>query len=265
MLRVFKKRLFQGIAVVVSVIAVYVCIYAVCSFSGGYWLQPTPDGEHRFSVDYGGVALATAILWQPFFGEESPSSEGVWSTFFAPLLYLDRRFMHPTKYITDEDHESWLDGLPPRHVHPKFRKEFTQARLEVTRTLNLEFGALISRPCKLFLSGKDAWGLQFPDGTSLVVRAGSFVNSIVSARGVVSESVEVLNGRSYVISMYSNGQFSLLDKESSLFAIVGVFSDQALFHAKQLASSYNSLTQPTQSTPDSVLPQSPEPNDKPKK
>ena len=69
---------------------IYVSIYLVNSFLGGYWTVPERDGRDKYSF---GLSITDAILWQPRFGHESLGHWDYAGAVFVPLIRLDRRFI----------------------------------------------------------------------------------------------------------------------------------------------------------------------------
>ena len=96
----------------------YAGSYFANSLCGGYWMIPEMDGHDRYSF---GLAIPTAILWQPRFGHEAIGTYDLLGEFYAPLICLDRKFVHPTIYISDEGDSKKADNLHPTEVHPEFR------------------------------------------------------------------------------------------------------------------------------------------------
>jgi hypothetical protein len=107
-------------------VLVYVVSYIADSAFGGYWLQPERDGNHRL---HGGLSLHTAILWQPAYGYCASYNSDFLGAVFSPLVALDRAWVHPTMYVTDDSTFEWIrHQARPSHIHPHFRSEFIHTR-----------------------------------------------------------------------------------------------------------------------------------------
>jgi hypothetical protein len=105
-------------------LGLYLLTYVVNSLLGGYWLAPGRDGQHRFTPEFGGLSIADAIMWQPRFGHCCLGHADRLGVFFVPLIQLDQRYFHKTRYIVDPDYDTWLRRLSRSKVHPVFRQEF---------------------------------------------------------------------------------------------------------------------------------------------
>ncbi len=140
-----KKRSWRRLSrVLVFIVLLYVTSYFVDSFCGGYWTQPEMDGRDRYSF---GLAMRTAILWQPRFGHEAIGNLNYLGVFFTPLIRFDRRFIHPTLYVGDEE----VGRLPRSKVHPVWRDiYFTDFTAIASRN---ETAKVIE--CKLRLAGSN--------------------------------------------------------------------------------------------------------------
>ena len=94
----------------------YVVTYAVNSLSGGYWLKPVSGGVFVYSS---GMSASTAILWQPYYGHNSPIRVTPLGWFYYPLIRLDRAFWHPNKDLMRDEQSLFSTNVHLR-VHPKF-------------------------------------------------------------------------------------------------------------------------------------------------
>ena len=109
-----------------ALFVLYIGIYAINSYLGGYWLQPERDGIHRWNF---GMSLHVAILWQPAWGYSSRYNSDFSGVLFSPLVALDRRWFHRTRYLTDQSTFDWLDhSARPSDIHPRWRPEFIEAK-----------------------------------------------------------------------------------------------------------------------------------------
>ncbi len=84
------------------------------------------DGRNRWRS---GMSITDAILFQPRFGYHPPFGGDVVGTLYAPLIRLDRRWVHPTRYITDKGTFEWAQAFPLDEIHPQFREEIRKDRL----------------------------------------------------------------------------------------------------------------------------------------
>jgi hypothetical protein len=116
-----KKNIRKGFITFVICISIYVVSYVLNSFFGGYWLIPERDGRDRF---YFGLSMTTAIMWQPLFGHEALGRLDYVGALCTPLIRFDRKFIHPTIYISDDAGNQKLSNLKVSQVHPHWRDEF---------------------------------------------------------------------------------------------------------------------------------------------
>ncbi len=124
----WKKRLQKEIKGLVIVLSAYVGIFLLNSFLGGYWLVPERDGRDKYSF---GLSITAAILWQPRFGHESLGHWDYPGAVFLPLIRLDRKFIHPTLYMSDESFDQKFSVLKASQIHPHWRDTF-QSKVVVT-------------------------------------------------------------------------------------------------------------------------------------
>jgi hypothetical protein len=107
-------------------LALYLGSYVLNSAFGGYWPKPERDGMHRWSF---GMAMHTAILWQPAYGYCARFNSDGLGAFYSPLVVLDRRWFHPTMYVTDESTFEWFNRKArAADIHPQWRAEFINSR-----------------------------------------------------------------------------------------------------------------------------------------
>jgi hypothetical protein len=116
-----KKNIRKGFITFVICFFVYVVSYILNSFCGGYWLVPEMDGRDRYSF---GLAMPTAIMWQPRFGHEAIGHLDFLGALYTPLIRFDQRIIHPTIYISDDESEKKISDLKVSEVHPHWRDEF---------------------------------------------------------------------------------------------------------------------------------------------
>jgi hypothetical protein len=117
----WKKEIRKSLLTVGICLLVYTLSYALNSFLGGYWLKPEMDGHDRYSF---GLAMPTAIMWQPLLGHEAMGHLDYFGALYMPLIRLDRRVIHPTIYISDDVGSQKLSNLKKSQVHPHWRDEF---------------------------------------------------------------------------------------------------------------------------------------------
>jgi len=79
------------------------------------------------------MSATTAILFQPAIGYYTPFGCDLIGTVFAPLIRLDRRYFHPTHYLTDDGVFEWAASVPISEIHPSFREESRKEREESSR------------------------------------------------------------------------------------------------------------------------------------
>lgn len=115
--------------VIVSILCVsiiYIGSYVANTRGGGYWLKPERDGRDRHSF---GLSMHTAILWQPAYGYCARYNSDFLGTIYAPLVALDRNWVHPTMYVTEDSTFEWLNRQARTvDIHPRFRDEFIASR-----------------------------------------------------------------------------------------------------------------------------------------
>jgi hypothetical protein len=112
------KRFLRNywLLIVAALVALYIGGFVFNSFGGGYWAKFERDGHDVWSS---GLSMPTAVLWQPHYGYWSPYHSDFIGKLYSPLIQLDRRFVHPTHYVTEPDFQSWVDALPAGRVHPR--------------------------------------------------------------------------------------------------------------------------------------------------
>jgi hypothetical protein len=98
----------------------YVGLFALNSFSGGYWNKLERDGHDRWSF---GLSMHTATLWQPRYGYWALYRSDWLGAFYSPLIRLDRRFIHHTHYVSDPEFSDWAKTLTVADWHPRFQRE----------------------------------------------------------------------------------------------------------------------------------------------
>jgi hypothetical protein len=110
---------------------IFVATYIPNSFFGGYWLVPERDGRDRYSF---GLSMTTAIMWQPRWGHESLGRWDYLGAVYWPLIRFDRKFVHPTIYLSDDAGYEKINRLSASQVHPHWRDEFlTKVTATATR------------------------------------------------------------------------------------------------------------------------------------
>jgi hypothetical protein len=107
-----------------AVAILYVGSFALNSGFGGYWDKPERDGRDHWNF---GLSIHTAILWQPRFGYWAPYRSNWLGEFYSPLILLDRRFVHPTRYVSDPNFSAWFKTTTAAEWHPQFRYEVKAA------------------------------------------------------------------------------------------------------------------------------------------
>jgi hypothetical protein len=115
-----KTKIRKSFFALAICVFIYVFSYVLNSFFGGYWLIPERDGRDKYSF---GLSITDAILWQPRFGHEALGDLDLSGAFYTPLIRLDREFIHPTMYLSDETFEK-ISNLKISQVHPHWRDEF---------------------------------------------------------------------------------------------------------------------------------------------
>ncbi len=101
-----------------GILTLYVVSYCFDSFCGGYWAKPEMDGRDKYSF---GLAMPTAILWQPWVGHQALGNSDFLGSFYAPLIWLDRRYAHPTVHISDDGGLERAIHMSRAEIHPHFR------------------------------------------------------------------------------------------------------------------------------------------------
>ena len=114
-----KTRVIRKIVGGCSVaLTLYVISYCLDSFFGGYWEKPEMDGRDRYSF---GLAIPTAILWQPRWGHLAIGDYDFLGMSYAPLIWLDRMCVHRTLYVADPAGFDRASHLSRGQIHPDFR------------------------------------------------------------------------------------------------------------------------------------------------
>ena len=124
----------------------YVVSYFADSFCGGYWLIVENDRHDRYSF---GLAMPTAMLWQPRYGHESLGYSDLFGSLYTPLVRLDRKFIHPTIYISDKGGFEKASNLPVSQVHPDFRDGYV-TKITTTISRDESAGSIL---CTMRLTG----------------------------------------------------------------------------------------------------------------
>ena len=119
------RRVRRVVLALVLLLLLYVVSFALNTYSGGYWDRPERDGHDRYSF---GLSMSTAVLWQPRFGYWTPFRSDWLGTFYSPLIRLDRKFLHPTRYLSDPSFDSWVEASAVSDWHPRFRTAILEAR-----------------------------------------------------------------------------------------------------------------------------------------
>ena len=116
-----KTKIRRSFFVLAICVSTYVVSYALNSFFGGYWLRPEMDDHDRYSF---GLAMPTAILWQPRIGHEAIGDLNFPGVFYTPLIQLDRELIHPTIYLSESNFDQKFSNLKVSQIHPHWRDEF---------------------------------------------------------------------------------------------------------------------------------------------
>ena len=106
-----------------GVVVFYVLSYGLNSILGGYWARPEMDGHDRYSF---GLAMPTAILWQPRWGHQAIGRSDFLGMSYSALIWLDRRYVHPTIYLSAPDGFDRAGHLSRAQLHPNFRDMYDQ-------------------------------------------------------------------------------------------------------------------------------------------
>jgi hypothetical protein len=115
----FEMRATRKLIWVLSVgVAAYVLPYAANSRLGGYWVKPEMDGGDSYSF---GLAMPTAVLWQPRWGHRAIGDTDFMGMAYAPLIWLDRRCVHSTIYLSDVDGFERASHLTRAQIHPEMQ------------------------------------------------------------------------------------------------------------------------------------------------
>jgi hypothetical protein len=118
-----RRKTWRRVLVSIPCVAIiYIGSYAANSVLGGYWLKPERDGKHRWGM---GLSMHTAILWQPAYGYSARYNSDFLGSFYMPLVALDRAWVHPTMYVTDDSTFQWINHKArATDIHSRFREEF---------------------------------------------------------------------------------------------------------------------------------------------
>ena len=113
-MRIIRKWVW----VLCGALAIYSLSYCFNSSLGGYWVKPEMDGQERYSF---GLAMPAAILWQPRWGHKALGQTDLLGVSYAPLIWLDRRCVHSTIHLSDDDGFQRVSHLARAQIHPEFR------------------------------------------------------------------------------------------------------------------------------------------------
>jgi hypothetical protein len=100
-------------------IALYLMTYILNSISGGYWLKPVSGGSFTYNS---GLSAPTAILWQPYYGYNSPYKISLLGWLYYPLIKFDRTWWHTNKDLIKNEHEIFSKN-PNLKIHPRYNPE----------------------------------------------------------------------------------------------------------------------------------------------
>lgn len=115
-----KIKLFVGLLLLLFIS--YLGFYIYNSFSGGYWPAPVSDGTKSTAL-IRLLDFPDAIVWQPRWGYYTRDEADFLGEVFKPLIKLDRKFIHPTHYLTEPEFIQWAKDTLIDHVHPQFANE----------------------------------------------------------------------------------------------------------------------------------------------
>ena len=87
-------------------------------------MQPERDGRDKY---LSGMSIHSAILFQPAVGYHTPYHGDLIGKLYAPLIYLDRKYFHQTRYLTDDGTWEWIQSLPKEEIHPSQRQNSPRA------------------------------------------------------------------------------------------------------------------------------------------
>ena len=87
-------------------------------------MQPERDVRDKYST---GLSMPTAIMFQPAVGYHTPYHGDLIGKLYAPLIYLDRKCFHPTRYLSDDCTWEWIQSLPKEKLHPSHRHMSSRA------------------------------------------------------------------------------------------------------------------------------------------
>jgi hypothetical protein len=111
--------------IVCGIWAFHILSYIMNSALGGYWARPEMDGHDKYSF---GLAMPTAILWQPRWGHFALGHADSLGIAYAALTWVDRRFVHLTIYISAPDGFQQVNVLTRGQWHPAFREMYDMSR-----------------------------------------------------------------------------------------------------------------------------------------
>lgn len=127
-----KKKSTRAPKILLILVLLYIGSYSANSMLGGYWMRPERAAKAR-----GAAASSDQIEWQPRIGFVSRASTDVTGYIFWPLVQLDRRFVHHSRDLADENTFVWADSLPPAKIHPLQREEIRKGRAEASKAGDL--------------------------------------------------------------------------------------------------------------------------------
>ena len=100
-----KQKVKKVSRALLILIVVYLLVYAVDSVTGGYW--PWPVAGNLF---YGesGLPIHSAFFWQPYFGYVDNYNATALGSFFKPVIYCDRQWVHHTMDLSNTNDEQLI-------------------------------------------------------------------------------------------------------------------------------------------------------------
>jgi hypothetical protein len=106
------------VAAVLGLFLAYVGSYCINSAAGGYSRILLVDPARRVRLEPYPIYYANAVMWEPYWGRWSGRYRTDLGYFYSPLIELDRRFVHPSKYMEDPDWEEWFKAVYEKNQHP---------------------------------------------------------------------------------------------------------------------------------------------------
>jgi hypothetical protein len=106
--------------VIITFLALYTGSYLINNLNGGYVWELARAKKYTME----GLSRYTACHWQPRYGMKTKFETDLIGNFYSPLIYIDRKFFHPTKHRLDRGFWKWLYQREINEWHPNSKHLF---------------------------------------------------------------------------------------------------------------------------------------------